>query len=93
VIIAREFAVTATRMAATQQGIVIAANWWGKAKTIVQVVGVVFVLLRGHAFALIGLETVLVVCGDVLMIAAAALSVISCVGYFVKNRAVLRELM
>ena len=44
VIIAREFAVTATRMAATQQGIVIAANWWGKAKTIVQVV-VIFLLI------------------------------------------------
>ena len=44
VIIAREFAVTATRMAATQQGIVIAANWWGKAKTIVQV-GVIFLLI------------------------------------------------
>ncbi len=29
VIIAREFAVTVTRMAATQQGVVIAANWWG----------------------------------------------------------------
>ena len=38
------FAVTATRMAATQQGIVIAANWWGKAKTIVQV-GVIFLLI------------------------------------------------
>ena len=34
VIIAREFAVTVTRMAATGQGVVIAANWWGKAKTV-----------------------------------------------------------
>ena len=37
VIIASEFAVTVTRLAATQQGVVIAANAWGKAKTIVQV--------------------------------------------------------
>src|ERR1700709_1017198 len=37
VIIAREFGVTATRMAATSQGVVISANWWGKIKTMVQV--------------------------------------------------------
>jgi CDP-diacylglycerol--glycerol-3-phosphate 3-phosphatidyltransferase len=30
VIIAREFAVTVTRLAVTQQGVVIAANWWGR---------------------------------------------------------------
>ena len=35
VIIARELTVTVTRMQATQHGVVIAANWWGKAKTIV----------------------------------------------------------
>ena len=37
VIVAREFAVTMTRMAAAPTGVVIAANWWGKTKTIVQV--------------------------------------------------------
>ena len=42
VIIAREFAVTVTRLYATQQGVVIAANWWGKAKTIVQVAAIFF---------------------------------------------------
>ena len=33
VIIAREFAVTVARMQARAEGVVIAANWWGKAKT------------------------------------------------------------
>ncbi|WP_372790981.1 CDP-diacylglycerol--glycerol-3-phosphate 3-phosphatidyltransferase [Paraconexibacter sp.] len=47
VIIAREFAVTATRFAATQQGVVIAANWWGKAKTIVQVQAIFFLIAMG----------------------------------------------
>ena len=42
VIIAREFAVTVTRLPRRQQGVVIAANWWGKAKTIVQVAAIFF---------------------------------------------------
>jgi len=44
VIIAREFAVTATRMAATQAGVIIAANRWGKAKTAVQVLTILVLI-------------------------------------------------
>jgi CDP-diacylglycerol---glycerol-3-phosphate 3-phosphatidyltransferase len=47
VIIAREFAVTALRIAATQQGVVIAAGTFGKAKTILQVT-MVFALIVGE---------------------------------------------
>ncbi len=93
IMVAREFVVSALRMIAAAEGKVLAADSWGKAKTIVQIVGVVFVLLRGGVFELIGIESIFVICGDVLMIAAAVLSVISCAGYFIKNRAVLKELM
>ena len=81
VIIAREFAVTVTRMAATQQGVVIAANWWGKAKTIVQVAAIFFVI----AFD----PTPLWV--DGLVYAAVAITVISGIDYFFGLRRLLRE--
>jgi CDP-diacylglycerol--glycerol-3-phosphate 3-phosphatidyltransferase len=81
VIIAREFAVTVTRMYATQQGVVIAANWWGKAKTIVQVAAIFFVI----AFD----PTPLWV--DGLVYAAVAITVISGVDYFFGLRRLLRE--
>jgi CDP-diacylglycerol--glycerol-3-phosphate 3-phosphatidyltransferase len=44
VIIAREFAVTALRMAATSYSVVVPANTFGKAKTVLQV-GMVFALI------------------------------------------------
>jgi len=48
VIIARELTVTITRMQAQQQGVVIAANWWGKCKTIVQVAAIFCVIAMGE---------------------------------------------
>src|SRR5215210_7741071 len=48
VIIARELTVTVTRMHANQQGVVIASNWWGKAKTIVQVAAIFCVIVAHH---------------------------------------------
>jgi CDP-diacylglycerol--glycerol-3-phosphate 3-phosphatidyltransferase len=47
VIIAREFAVTVLRIGAGAQGVVISANTFGKAKTIMQV-GMVFALIVAH---------------------------------------------
>jgi len=73
VIIAREFAVTVTRMAATQQGVVIASNWWGKAKTIVQVQAIFFLIAMGD-------PTPLWV--DIWVYVAVAITVVSGVDYF-----------
>ena len=81
VIIAREFAVTVTRLAATQQGVVIAANWWGKAKTITQVAAIFFAIAYD--------PTPLWV--DVLIYGAVAITVVSGVDYFFGLRRLLRE--
>jgi CDP-diacylglycerol---glycerol-3-phosphate 3-phosphatidyltransferase len=71
VIIAREFAVTALRMAATSQGLVIAAGVFGKAKTVMQVAMV---------FALITVKDAVWL--DVFVYATVAVTVLSGADYF-----------
>jgi CDP-diacylglycerol--glycerol-3-phosphate 3-phosphatidyltransferase len=81
VIIAREFAVTVTRMAATQQGVVIAANWWGKTKTMVQVACVFFLIAINGSPAWL----------DALVYLTVLITVISGIDYFFGLRRLLRE--
>jgi len=72
VIIARELAVTMSRMAATGQGVVISANRWGKAKTMLQV-ATIFLLI-----AVSGSPVWL----DVLVYVTVGVTVMSGVEYF-----------
>jgi CDP-diacylglycerol---glycerol-3-phosphate 3-phosphatidyltransferase len=82
VIIARELTVTVTRMQATQHGVVIAANWWGKAKTIVQVVAIFFLITEGEPSP---------AWVDGLVYGMVAITIVSGVDYFFGLRRVLRE--
>lgn len=81
VIIAREFAVTATRMAASQQGVVVSAAGWGKAKTVVQVACVfLLIAVEGSPLWL-----------EVLVYATVAITLVSGVDYFFGLRRILKE--
>lgn len=82
VIIARELAVTVTRMHASQQGVVIASNWWGKAKTITQVAAIFFLIAVGEPSP---------AWVDGLVYAAVMITIVSGVDYFFGLRRVLRE--
>jgi CDP-diacylglycerol--glycerol-3-phosphate 3-phosphatidyltransferase len=82
VIIARELTVTVTRMQATQHGVVIEANWWGKAKTIVQVAAIFFLIAVGEPTP---------AWVEVLVYAMVAITIVSGVDYFFGLRRVLRE--
>jgi CDP-diacylglycerol--glycerol-3-phosphate 3-phosphatidyltransferase len=82
VIIARELTVTVTRMQATQHGVVIAANWWGKAKTIVQVAAIFFLIAEGEPSP---------TWVDGLVYGMVAITIVSGVDYFFGLRRVLRE--
>jgi len=84
VIISREFLITGFRLIAVEKGNVIAADFWGKLKTVSQMVMVVVVLLPLD-FAW------LKVAGIVLIYIAAALTVISAVDYLAKNKGVLKD--
>ena len=91
IIIAREFFISGFRLVAAEQGVVIAAGWWGKFKTAFQMFMVIFMIvesaLKDQAVTLVPLT----VAADVLMYISLALTLISMVDYVAKNKAVLKE--
>ena len=82
IIISREFIISGFRLVASDNGVVIAASYWGKLKTTFQMIGVG--LLIFNIPALSTLTTIIVWI-------ALALTVISLVDYIVKNAGVLTE--
>lgn len=83
IIIAREFIISGFRLIAAQKGVVIAANFWGKAKTVSQMVMVILKIFDFGGFP--GLL------GEILMWTALVLTVISLVTYMKDNISVLYD--
>lgn len=84
IIIAREFIISGFRLVASDNGVVIAAGWWGKVKTVVQMVMIIFVMCDFGG-------SVVAVIENVLIYSALALTVISLIDYLAKNKGVLAE--
>ncbi len=83
IIIAREFAVTGLRVIAASEGITIAANWWGKIKTITQIISIVSLLINNYPFSIIGFPF------DKLAVTLAVVfTIVSGIDYFYINRKV-----
>ncbi|MDD6401495.1 MAG: CDP-diacylglycerol--glycerol-3-phosphate 3-phosphatidyltransferase [Lachnospiraceae bacterium] len=84
IIIGREFIVNGFRLVASDNGVVIAAGWWGKIKTVVQMIMIIVLIcnFEGDIFVIIE---------NILIYAALALTIISLLDYLIKNRAVLSE--
>jgi CDP-diacylglycerol--glycerol-3-phosphate 3-phosphatidyltransferase len=82
VIIAREFIISGFRLVAADEGVVIAASFWGKLKTNVQVVMVCLLIANIEALQL--LTTIVVWL-------AIVLTIVSLVDYLVKNRGVMKS--
>ena len=81
IIIAREFIISGFRLIASDNGVVIAANYWGKAKTVCQMI-MTIVLIADLGSSVYLLE-------QVLIYASLLLTVISLVTYLWQNRKVL----
>jgi CDP-diacylglycerol--glycerol-3-phosphate 3-phosphatidyltransferase len=81
VILSREFAVTGLRLIASGEGVVIAAHWLGKLKTVAQI-ALVLVLILPDTPAMLG---------TILTVITVALTIGSGAEYFWKARHLLRE--
>lgn len=84
VIISREFIISGFRLVAANEGIVLAASWWGKIKTTVQMVMSVLLIVNFDGEVIDIIE-------NIFIYAAIALTVISLVDYLIKNWKVLDD--
>ena len=84
VIIAREFIISGFRLVASDNGVVIAASYWGKFKTTFQMLMVIVLILdiQMQFFQILG---------TVLTYVALILTVVSLIDYIVKNKDVLKD--
>ena len=83
VIIAREFIISGFRLVASDNGIVIAASYWGKFKTVSQMAMIIVLILDlGGVFDVIG---------TVLIWVSLILTVVSLIDYVAKNIQVLTQ--
>ena len=82
VIISREFIISGFRLVAADNGVVIAASYWGKFKTTFQMIAVILLIIDIPALRLVANITVVI---------AVALTIISLVDYVAKNYRILTE--
>lgn len=81
IIIAREFIISGFRLIAAENGVVIAANYWGKFKTASQMVMIILLILNfGGVFEILT---------QIFVWASLALTVISLITYIVQNKNVI----
>lgn len=82
VIISREFIINGVRLIASDNGVVIAASYWGKFKTTFQMIAVCLMILN--------IECLHIVTQVILWI-AIVLTVVSLVDYLIKNKDLMKD--
>lgn len=81
IIIAREFIISGFRLIAAENGIVIAANYWGKFKTASQMIMIILLILH--------FDGIFVILEQIFIWLSLALTIISLITYIWQNRTVL----
>ena len=82
IMIARDLLVDALRQVASTKGVVLAANIWGKLKTVVQMVALTLALLLDWPFSLLNLPVSIT---SIICYVAGVVSLLSGILYFTKN--------
>lgn len=91
IVLTREFAVAGVRLIATAQGIVIPANYWGKAKTVSQMVFTIVIMLLAELDATFDIFAnaswfTLARVSNIMLWITAVLTVVSGITYFVDSK-------
>lgn len=95
IIIAREFIITGVRLLAVEDGKVIAANVWGKVKTVTQMIAIILMLIDTYSFAyfisnkLSGFELGLNILSTVMMSIATIATIFSLIVYLKDSKDVI----
>ena len=84
IIISREFIISGFRLVAAEKGVTIAASYWGKVKTFVQMAMSIFLVFHFQAEVFRIIESILIY-------ASVILTIISLVDYIYKNRGVMKD--
>ena len=84
IIISREFIISGFRLVASDNGIVIAASYWGKFKTTFQMIMIVMLILNYD-------NEMYQICAVIVTYIALILTLVSLADYIVKNKDVLTE--
>ncbi|MBQ1924355.1 MAG: CDP-diacylglycerol--glycerol-3-phosphate 3-phosphatidyltransferase [Lachnospiraceae bacterium] len=82
IIVAREFAISGFRLIAADNGIVIAASYWGKFKTTFQMIMIILMILNIEKLSILT---------ALMMWVALALTIISMCDYIMKNKQVIGQ--
>ena len=83
VIIAREFTISGFRLVAADKGVVIAASYWGKFKTVFQMVAVCLLIVD---------IPVLHILTQLILWIAVILTIVYLIDYLIKNKDVMKDI-
>lgn len=90
IVLIREFSVSSIRMIAAASGKVVAADKWGKIKTVMQMVGIIMALTFEESISLFPslllVGTILRIAYNIVLWFSAVLTVVSGINYLVKNK-------